>query len=232
MLRKSLVLAKEWGRLAVVPTVGFLRVKKPEIDFFTFDEAARLLAGAERDPWYVMILCGLRAGLRQGELLELRWDDIDLVKGALRVRRAIYDGVIDVPKGGRTREVPMGDDLRAALRELPSRFAAGLVWPGEGGRNLAKGEAKWPLWRACKRAGLRRIGWHVLRHTFASHLVMRSVPLKAVQELLGHATIEMTMRYAHLAPTVKREAVAQLDRPAPRPAEDFGHLMGTGGHSV
>jgi integrase len=215
VLRKSLVLAKEWGRLAVVPTVGFLRVKKPEIDFFTFDEAARILAGAERDPWYVMILCGLRAGLRQGELLELRWDDVDLIKGALRIRRAIYDGVIDVPKGGRNREVPMGDDLRAALRELPSRFAGGLVWPCEGGRNLTKGEAKWPLWRACKRAGLRRVGWHVLRHTFASHLVMRGVPLKAVQELLGHASIEMTMRYAHLAPDVSREAVKLLDAPVP-----------------
>jgi site-specific recombinase XerD len=92
-----------------------------------------------------------------------------------------------------------------------------------------KGQAKWPLWRACKKAGLRMIGWHVLRHTFASHLAMRGVPLKAVQELLGHATIEMTMRYAHLAPTVKREAVAQLDLPA---SEGFGQLMGNGAHSV
>jgi integrase len=214
VLRKCLVLAKEWGRLAVVPTVGFLRVTKPEIDFFTFDEAARILATAERDPWYVMILCGLRSGLRQGELLELRWDDLDLVKGVIRIRRAIYDGVIDVPKGGRGRDVPMSDELRDALRGLPSRFAGGLVWPGEDGRNLTKGEAKWPLWRACKRAGLRRVGWHVLRHTFASHLVMKGVPLKAVQELLGHATIEMTMRYAHLAPDVSREAVKLLDTPA------------------
>jgi site-specific recombinase XerD len=63
--------------------------------------------------------------------------------------------------------------------------------------------------------GLRRIGWHVLRHTFASHLVMRGVPLKAIQELLGHASIEMTMRYAHLAPDVAREAVKLLDAPAP-----------------
>ncbi len=215
VLRKCLVLAKEWERLAVVPTVGFLRVKKPEIDFFTFDEAALILASAERDPWYVMILCGLRAGLRQGELLELRWSDVDLVKGAMRIRRAIYDGVIDVPKGGRTREVPLGDELRAAFRELPSRFAAGLVWPGEGGRNLTKGEAKWPLWRACKQAALRRVGWHALRHTFASHLVMRGVPLKAIQELLGHATIDMTMRYAHLAPDVTRDAVQLLDAPPP-----------------
>ena len=80
-----------------------------------------------------------------------------------------------------------------------------------GGDPLTKGECKHPLWRACKRAGLRRIGWHVLRHTFASHLVMRGAPLKAVQELLGHATIMMTMRYAHLAPEIAREAVKLLD---------------------
>jgi site-specific recombinase XerD len=72
---------------------------------------------------------------------------------------------------------------------------------------FTKNECKHPLWRACERAGLRRIGWHVLRHTFASHLVMRGAPLKAVQELLGHATIEMTMRYAHLSPDTRRDAV-------------------------
>jgi site-specific recombinase XerD len=58
-------------------------------------------------------------------------------------------------------------------------------------------------------------GWHALRHTFASHLVMRSVPLKAVQELLGHATIEMTMHYAHLSPEARRDAVSVPDLPAP-----------------
>jgi site-specific recombinase XerD len=59
---------------------------------------------------------------------------------------------------------------------------------------------------------MRRIGWHTLRHTFASHLVMRGAPIKAVQELLGHATIEMTMRYSHLSPDVRRDAVSLLDR--------------------
>lgn len=211
VLGKSLSLAVEWGYLKVAPKVGFLRVKKPEIDFLTFDEAPRLLDGADEGAWRAMILTGLRAGLRQSELLELRWNDVDLVAGVLRVRRAIYDGKIDTPKGGRARDVPLSDELVAALRLLPSRFAGGLVWPAKGGSNLTKGECKWPLWRACKRAGLRRIGWHVLRHTFASHLVMRGVALKAVQELLGHASIEMTMRYAHLAPGVTRDAVRLLD---------------------
>ena len=67
---------------------------------------------------------------------------------------------------------------------------------------------------SCRKAGLREIGWHVLRHTFASHLAMRGAPLKAIQELLGHATIQMTMRYAHLAPEVVNETVRLLDAPS------------------
>jgi integrase len=73
------------------------------------------------------------------------------------------------------------------------------------------GRCKWPLWSACRKAGLQRIGWHALRHTFASHLVMRRAPLKAGQELLGRSTIEMTMRYSHLSPDVRKDAVRLLD---------------------
>ena len=79
---------------------------------------------------------------------------------------------------------------------------------------LTENECKHPLWRACKRAGLREIGWHALRHTFASQLVMRGAPLKVVQELLGHADIRMTMRYSHLSPNVRRDAVELLNSTA------------------
>lgn len=74
-----------------------------------------------------------------------------------------------------------------------------------------RGELRWPLRRACRKAGLREIGWHGLRHSFASQLVMAGVSLKTVQELLGHKSIKTTMVYAHLAPVVKNEAVALLD---------------------
>ena len=71
-----------------------------------------------------------------------------------------------------------------------------------------------------------RIGWHDLRHTYGSHLAMRGVPLKVIQELMGHATIEMTLRYAHLAPEARESAVQQLDRPVPQlhaaPGRDAG----------
>ena len=67
------------------------------------------------------------------------------------------------------------------------------------------------LHRICRKAGLRKIGWHVLRHTFASHLAMRGVPLRGIQELLGHASITMTMKYAHLSPDARRDYVQLLD---------------------
>jgi integrase len=79
-------------------------------------------------------------------------------------------------------------------------------------RAFKENECKWPMRRACRRARLRKITWHVLRHTFASHLVMSGVPLKAVQELMGHTTIEMTLRYSHLSTEVGRSAVQLLDR--------------------
>lgn len=104
-----------------------------------------------------------------------------------------------------------------ALRALKNQRHAkgGLVFCNPDGDFWKKNECKHPLWRACRRAKLRRIGWHVLRHSFASHLVMRGVPLKAVQELLGHSTIEMTMRYSHLSPDVTRSAVLTLDEAPP-----------------
>lgn len=210
VLGKLLNVAKEWHRIASAPRIGFLTTADPEFDFLDFDEAARLVEAA--DPmWQPMILLALRTGLRQGELLELRWNDIDLVKGLVRVRRSIWKGQITTPKSGKGRDVPLSEEARTMLRALPSRFPGQLVFPGNEGGHLTKARCKHPLWRACKRAGLRRIGWHTLRHTFASHLTMRGVPLKAIQELLGHSTIEMTMRYAHLSPEVGRGAVMLLD---------------------
>ena len=86
-----------------------------------------------------------------------------------------------------------------------------LVFCNMDGRMFRKNEVKHPLWRACRKAGLRQVGWHLLRQTFASHLAMRGASMRVIQELLGHSTIQMTMRYAHLAPEVARDAVRMLD---------------------
>jgi len=220
VLRKLLAVAEEWQLLSHVPRIKWLKTPQTEFDFLDFEEAERLQQGADRE-WRVMITVGLKTGLRLGELLALRWDDVDLVAGRLMVRQAAARGVIGTPKNGKWREVPLSAEAVRVLK-AHRHLRGELVFSDQRGKLIAKTSCKWPLWRACKRAGLRRIGWHVLRHSFASHLAMRGVPLKAIQELLGHATIEMTMRYAHLAPAVHRDAVAQLDLPS-----RAGHLMGT-----
>jgi integrase len=207
--RPMLMVAKKRGLLDVVPEIERLKAPKPDFDFFDFDEATRLVNAADGE-WRCMILVALRTGLRQGELLALRWEDVDLQKGLLRVRQSVTRGHVTEPKSGRSRDIPLSDDAVAALK-AQRHLRGPLVFCADDGRMLRKEECKHPLWRACKRSGLRRIGWHVLRHTFASHLTMRGVPLKVVQELLGHATMEMTMRYAHLSLNVPREAVRLLD---------------------
>jgi integrase len=217
VLRKLLVVARDWGRLATVPAIQWMRVAAPDFDFLTFEEADDLLAGAERE-WRAMIALGLKAGLRQGEMLALRWADVDLDAGRLSVRRNTWLGHIGTPKGGKGRDVPLCETAVSELRA--HRRSSTLVFSALAGAALTANACRGPLLRACARAGLRRIGWHVLRHTFASHLVMRGAPLKAVQELLGHSTIEMTMRYAHLSPEVGRQVVRLLDRVERRETRD------------
>lgn len=85
----------------------------------------------------------------------------------------------------------------------------------QAGRDYSIGAWRHALKRACLRTGLRVVGWHVLRHTYASHLAMRGEALTVIKELMGHGTIAMTLRYAHLAPAMTQAAVAQLDEPAP-----------------
>jgi integrase len=213
MLRKLLATAVDWRLLSHVPPVKWLRVPEPEFDFFTFEEADRLIAAASADA-RPMIVTALKTGLRLGELLALRWEDVDLKTGRLLVRQNLSRGELTTPKNHRKREVPLGDMVLTTLR-AHRHLRGEYVFVKPTGERMTKDEAKHPLWTACKRAGLRLAGWHMLRHTFASHLAMRGAPLKGVQELLGHSTMEMTMRYAHLSPDARRDYVKLLDASGP-----------------
>jgi len=159
-----------------------------------------------------------------------------LQRGKLHVRRTIWHGVTGLPKGGRERTVDLPGSAVDALKG--HRHLRGpYVFCQEDDQPLTDGLMKLPLQRGLRRAGISReqgrIGWHDLRHTYGSHLAMRGVPLKVIQELMGHATIEMTMRYAHLAPETRERAVQQLDRPVPQLhaalARDAGGVESTGG---
>jgi len=218
VLHKLLALAQEQGVIAHVPRVKLFRTEKPAFDFLTFEEAERLAADAEPE-WRPVLLVALKTGLRQGELIGLQWSDVDLQRGKLHVRRTIWRGVTGSPKGGRERTVDLPASVVDALKG--HRHLRGpYVFCQEDGQPLTDGLLKLPLQRAVQAAGISReqgrIGWHDLRHTYGSHLAMRGVPLKVIQELMGHATIEMTMRYAHLAPEARESAVQQLDRPVPQ----------------
>ena len=209
VLRRMLVVARKRGHLETVPDVEWLKNERPDFDFLDFEEAGRLVNAADGE-WRTMILVALRTGMRHGELIGLRWQDVDLVVGRITVRQNIVWGHVGTPKSGKPREIPLGDEVRAALK-AHRHLRGPLVFCDLDGRMLTNSTTRHPLWRACKRAGLREIGWHCLRHSFASHLVMRGATMTAVQELLGHATIVMTMRYAHLTPEVVRETVRLLD---------------------
>lgn len=142
--------------------------------------------------------------------MALEWGDVDLVAGVLTVRRSSWKGVIGTPKSGRERKVPLTSRLKAALKAV-KHLKSELVLCHQDGLPLTQSAIEAALRFGCKKAGLRSIGSHVLRHTFCSHLAMRGAAPKAIQELVGHSTLTMTLRYMHLAPSALTEAIGLLD---------------------
>jgi integrase len=217
ILRKLLAVAEEQGVIDHTPRLRFFKVERPTFDFLDFDEAERLVRAADPE-WRLLLNTALKTGLRQGELIGLQWTDIDLVRGKLHVRRTIWNGVTVLPKGGPSRSVDLPQSLVYAL-SAHRHLNGSYVFCQADGSPLTPGLLKWPLDRALRRAGIARdqgrIGWHDLRHTYGSHLAMCGVPLKVIQELMGHASLDITMRYAHLSPETKQNAVQALDQPAP-----------------
>jgi integrase len=214
--------AKARKLIAAVPNMEWVFVGEQEFDFLDFGEADRLLEGAAKvEEWSCAVLLAAKTGMRLGELRALRWQDVDLGAGRVHVTRNLWRFQEGTPKNGKSRTVDLPASAVAALK-VHRHLRGKRVFLAPSGDDYSLGEWRSGLYRACRRAGLREVGWHVLRHTFASHLAMRGVPIRAIQDLMGHRTIQMTMRYAHLAPGATRAAVATLDEPAP----DFGQPVG------
>ncbi len=213
ILSKCLQTAEEWRRLERAPRVRlFRKVPLPTPGFLTRDECRRVLEAAVGTPWWLMIMLGLHTGLRRAEILALHHEDIDLERRQIHVRHNFSEHVLTVPKSGRFRVVPLSPTLFQELSKLPRR--SGYVFTDTAGRPWKVHIASGHLRRIGKRARVPasgNLGWHTFRHTFASHLAMAGVPLVAVKELLGHATLEMTMRYAHLSPQALAYAVSPID---------------------
>jgi integrase len=149
-----------------------------------------------------IVLLAMNTGLRRGELLALRWADIDGVTQVLSVR-----GI--TAKSGLTRHVPLNSEARQVLKTWQACSPTqDLVFPGPNGKPMFSLKTAWmKLARAAK---LSDFTYHDLRHHFASKLVMAGVDLNVVRELLGHSNIGMTLRYAHLAPEHRAAAVEKL----------------------
>lgn len=212
VLSTALSTAVEWGHIPSAPTVRWLDVPPQSFDFLDFDEADRLLEKVEEE-WRCLVLVALRTGMRLGELCALRWQDVDLVKRQIRVMRSATLREVTSPKNGKARTIPISAALADALRthRAATALKGELVFCDDEGGMLSRDNLKRIIPRACRLAGLREVGWHDLRHTYASQMVMLGIPVKVVQELLGHATLEMTMRYAHLAPDTRIAAVELLE---------------------
>ena len=149
-----------------------------------------------------MVLISMNTGLRQGELFNLRWCDLDMDRAMLTVRGG-------GAKSGQTRYVPLNDEALSAFKTWRKQTDGdALVFIGRSGARFDNVKKGWAS--VLKAAVIPAFRWHDLRHHFASRLVMEGVDLNTVRELLGHADLTMTLRYAHLAPEHKAAAVARL----------------------
>lgn len=226
IMRTCLRTAREWDIVETIPTFKLLKVPPPPFDFLTEPEEQRLLASTKEEPWHTMILLALKTGLRAGELLALQWSDINLQTRTLTVRHSVFRGTLGPPKSNRNRYIPLSDSAYFALQRQSKPNGFVLRVEKEGLAPIAYNTALKALNRSVESAELRKIGWHTLRHTFASHLAIQGVSLHKIQILLGHSDIRTTMRYAHLSQSSLQEAIQVLD-PAPETFAVFGHQVAT-----
>ncbi|MEV7533731.1 tyrosine-type recombinase/integrase [Streptomyces hydrogenans] len=205
------------------------RPKARELSPWSLDETLDFLAASRRDPLYAAFVLAIAMGLRRGELVGLRWADIDLDKRVLYVRQqtqrrrgVLYD---DDPKGRRQRTVPLPAMCIAPLRWHRMRqneqwIKAGEKWEGGGyvfttasGRPVEPRNVYRSFTRVAASAGLRVIRLHDARHGTATLLTAAGVAPRVVMEILGHSQISITMDvYTHVVQDTQREAISHMDR--------------------
>ena len=197
-----------------VASVDRFRVRSSgDIQVFSPEEVWALVRAARSEADAAIFLTAAFTGLRRGELLGLRWRDVDFTGSTIRVRASYAAGKLTTPKSGKVRAVPMAPDVAAALAKLGDRerFTGDddFVFAGEAGLPL-DGDALSSRYRdALARAGLRPLRFHDLRHTFGTRMIAKA-DIRRVQEWMGHADIQTTMKYLHYAPRLEdAELVAE-----------------------
>ena len=158
-----------------------------------------------------MVRVSADAGLRLGELLALRWRDVEFEGHCLTIARAISAGAESSTKSGRVRQVPLPDQAAAALDRLSRRAdftePDALVFCNSFGRHLDGSALRRRYKRAQAAAGLRPLRWHDLRHTYGSLLAASGVDLVTIQAVMGHSALATTGRYLHARPASDQAAV-------------------------
>ena len=187
-----------------VANVDRFRVRSSgDIQVFSPEEVWALVRAAGSETDAAIYLTAAFTGLRRGELLGLRWRDVDFAGSTIRVRASYAAGQLTTPKSGKVRAVPMAPDVASALAKLGQRprFTGedDFAFCGEHGLPL-DGDALSSRYRdALERGNLRKLRFHDLRHTFGTRMIAKA-DIRRVQEWMGHADIQTTMKYLHYAP--------------------------------
>ena len=205
--------ATEWGYAKSNPAAKVKKFKEPvkTPGYLTEEQAAKLLETCPKH-LYALFATALNTGMRRGELFNLQWKDVSLSKRTITVQNKEDWHT----KNYEPRVIPVNSFLYETLRKHPRHIRSPYVFCKPDGTKYLTVRNSFE--RALEKAGIPHIPFHALRHTFASHLVMRGVDLSTVQKLLGHKDIKTTMRYAHLAPDHLKSAVERLG---------LGHYMDT-----
>jgi len=148
-----------------------------------------------------VVIIALNTGMRKGEIFNLKWRDMNFNMNLIYLIET---------KNNERREIPMNTLVRNTLIKVRKHPESPYVFTEKNGRKLAPGYFRKSFLTALKKSGIKDFRFHDLRHTFASHLVMSGIDLNTVRELMGHKSIEMTLRYSHLSPDHKRRAVEVL----------------------
>ncbi|MBT3182768.1 MAG: site-specific integrase, partial [Deltaproteobacteria bacterium] len=189
-----------------VSIIGLFKQQAPNTDYWEKQEARQFLeyvegkyvsTGNDLKPLYVL---ALNTGMRAGEVLALSWRDVDLNTGLITVRRS-YDShqkcIKDTTKGFKVRHVPINNALYAELSKMKKSSKSDLVFSTISGNPKDRSNVTHYFQRDSKEAGVRKIRFHDLRHTFASHFMMNGGSIFELQIILGHSDVKTTMRYAH-----------------------------------
>ena len=201
-LKTILNKAKEWGYIEQIPKIKLFKENNQRVRYLTEEEEERLLKIAPQ-PLKSMVILALNTGMRQGEILNLKWRDIDLKESII---------IIQDSKSKEKRILPMNQTTKDLFLNLLSTGGKEYVFESKNGDRYSESYIQHLFEKIVKQAGIKDFRFHDLRHTFASRLVMAGVNLKTIQELLGHKTFTMTLRYSHLSPDIKKQAVEILDK--------------------